>query len=372
MAGRGPRGARVRRGTASRRGTARRVLRRAPVDVVNVTPTYAHPLFAAGLLDAPHVPPLVLLGGEAVPESVWSRLRDTEGTWGYNLYGPTEYTINTLGAGTTDSATSTVGTAITNTVAHVLDGRCGRCPTASSRALHRRNRTGPSATGPAGLDGGAVRRRPRGPRWPMYRAGDLVRRRGDGNLDFLGRSDDQVKIRGYRVEPAEVETALGAVEGVDQAAVRHPHDRDDEAARGLPGRRPRPGDGPRRGGPRAARLHGAHPVGGGRRAAADGQRQARHRCAARARTDRAPRLPRPPHPARTAAVRDRRRRPRTRHGRHRRRLLRPRRRQPRRHRHRRHCPARGHRAARTGPARRRDGRRGRGGARRRRGRGRGR
>ncbi|WP_346109427.1 condensation domain-containing protein, partial [Pseudonocardia alni] len=58
------------------------------VDVVNVTPTYAHHLFAAGLLDGPHVPPLVLLGGEAVPESVWSRLRDTDGTWGYNLYGP--------------------------------------------------------------------------------------------------------------------------------------------------------------------------------------------------------------------------------------------------------------------------------------------
>uniref|UniRef100_UPI001CF6A915 hypothetical protein n=1 Tax=Pseudonocardia sp. ICBG601 TaxID=2846759 RepID=UPI001CF6A915 len=47
---------------------------------------------------------------------------NTEGTWGYNLYGPTEYTINTLGAGTIDSATSTVGTAITNTAAHVLDG----------------------------------------------------------------------------------------------------------------------------------------------------------------------------------------------------------------------------------------------------------
>ncbi|HEY9414450.1 MAG TPA: condensation domain-containing protein, partial [Pseudonocardia sp.] len=52
------------------------------IDSVNVTPTYAHHLFEAGLLedgDSRHRPVLVLLGGEAVPESVWSRLRDTDG-----------------------------------------------------------------------------------------------------------------------------------------------------------------------------------------------------------------------------------------------------------------------------------------------------
>ena len=40
---------------------------------------------------------------------------------GYNLYGPTEYTINTLGGGTDDSATPTVGWPIWNTRAYVLD-----------------------------------------------------------------------------------------------------------------------------------------------------------------------------------------------------------------------------------------------------------
>ncbi|MBN9756421.1 non-ribosomal peptide synthetase [Pseudonocardia sp. Ae707_Ps2] len=190
------------------------------VDVVNVTPTYAHHLFAAGLLDGPHVPPLVLLGGEAVPESVWSRLRDTDGTWGYNLYGPTEYTINTLGAGTTDSATSTVGTAITNTTAYVLDGWLRPVPDGVVGELYIAG-TG-LARGYLDRPDSTAERFVADPWTPggrMYRTGDLVRRRGDGNLDFLGRSDDQVKIRGYRVEPAEVETALGAVEGVDQAAV---------------------------------------------------------------------------------------------------------------------------------------------------------
>ncbi|OYD07577.1 hypothetical protein CHR37_21165, partial [Bacillus velezensis] len=79
------------------------------IDVINVTPTYAALLFEEGLLEqAGHPPVLVLLGGEAVSTTVWNRLRDSERWYGYNLYGPTEYTINTLGGGTDDSATPTV------------------------------------------------------------------------------------------------------------------------------------------------------------------------------------------------------------------------------------------------------------------------
>ena len=53
----------------------------------------------------------------------------------------------------------------------------------------------------------------------MYRSGDLVRMREDGELLFLGRIDDQVKISGQRVEPGEVERALLAHPGVREAAV---------------------------------------------------------------------------------------------------------------------------------------------------------
>ncbi|MFF3483050.1 amino acid adenylation domain-containing protein [Streptomyces sp. NPDC002701] len=190
------------------------------VDVINVTPTYAHLLIEQGLLEG-HRPPLVLLGGEAVSETVWNRLRDTEGTYGYNLYGPTEYTINTLGGGTLDSATPTVGRPIRGTRAHILDAWLRPVPEGVPGELYiagiglaRGYLDRPALTAerfvadPFGAPGER-----------MYRTGDLVRRGPDGNLDFLGRTDDQVKIRGYRVELGEIETALSRHPQVAHAAV---------------------------------------------------------------------------------------------------------------------------------------------------------
>ena len=53
----------------------------------------------------------------------------------------------------------------------------------------------------------------------LYRTGDCVRSRADGNLEFLGRMDWQVKIRGYRVELGEIETALRAEPEIRDAVV---------------------------------------------------------------------------------------------------------------------------------------------------------
>ncbi len=53
----------------------------------------------------------------------------------------------------------------------------------------------------------------------LYKTGDLVRWRHDGNLEYLGRNDCQVKIRGYRIELGEIESALSALKDVKHAAV---------------------------------------------------------------------------------------------------------------------------------------------------------
>ena len=53
----------------------------------------------------------------------------------------------------------------------------------------------------------------------MYRSGDVVRPRGPGVMDFLGRRDTQVKVRGHRVELEEIEARLGAHPDITEAAV---------------------------------------------------------------------------------------------------------------------------------------------------------
>lgn len=205
------------------------------IDVINVTPTYAQQLVAEGLLDNPEQrPALVLLGGEAVTPTLWQRLAETEGTVGYNLYGPTEYTINTLGVGTFECQDPVVGVAIDNTDVYVLDPWLRPLPDGVPGELYvsgvgiARGYLGQSAQTahrfvacPYGAPGER-----------MYRTGDLVVRRPDGNLTYLGRTDQQVKIRGHRVELGEVEAAFAAHPAVRfVAAVAQPDPQVDGAYR---------------------------------------------------------------------------------------------------------------------------------------------
>ena len=54
----------------------------------------------------------------------------------------------------------------------------------------------------------------------VYRTGDIVRYRENGDIEFVGRKDGQVKIRGFRIELKEVEAVIRQFDGIKDATVQ--------------------------------------------------------------------------------------------------------------------------------------------------------
>jgi amino acid adenylation domain-containing protein len=122
-----------------------------------------------------------------------------------------------------DAVSVPIGVPISDTTCYVVrsdggltaDGEDGElCLAGGGNATGYVNQPQESAarfvTLPVGPDGAPV---------AVYRTGDIVRRRADGVLEFLGRNDDQVKIGGFRVEPGEVAAMLTSHPAVADAAV---------------------------------------------------------------------------------------------------------------------------------------------------------
>lgn len=53
----------------------------------------------------------------------------------------------------------------------------------------------------------------------MYRTGDVVRMRPNGEIEFIGRIDEQIKFRGFRIELDEIKNHIKSIEGVLEAEV---------------------------------------------------------------------------------------------------------------------------------------------------------
>ena len=131
-----------------------------------------------------------------------------------NGYGPTENTVWSTFAVVSSGQTKKfppIGRVIANVTAYVLD--------------EKRQPVAPGVEGELYLGGEQVARgywmrpeltreffmpdpfsREAGGR--MYRTGDWVRWRDDGELDFIGRRDDQVQIDGRRIELGEIESCM--------------------------------------------------------------------------------------------------------------------------------------------------------------------
>ncbi|MEV0281953.1 amino acid adenylation domain-containing protein [Streptomyces sp. NPDC050610] len=185
---------------------------------VQATPTGWAMLLDGGF-DAPGVTALV--GGEALPLAFARRLRPRTARL-VNVYGPTETTIwSTAQEIGPDPDRVTIGRPLANTRTYVLDERLSPVPVGVPGDLYIAGAgLARGYVGRPDLDAERFPPDPYGrPGSRMYRTGDRVRHRPDGQLEFRGRSDDQIKLRGYRIELGEIESRLLAADGVDRAAV---------------------------------------------------------------------------------------------------------------------------------------------------------
>ena len=192
------------------------------VDAFDCTPAHLDMLIACGLLKpGGYRPQLVLVGGEAISNASWQAMSQSAIRF-YNVYGPTECTVDTTIAPIDSSHGPHIGRPIANAQVYVLDPWQQPVPLGVPGELH---------IGGAGLARGYLNRPELSaerfivhpfasdPAQRLYKTGDLVRYLADGNLEYLGRIDDQVKIRGYRIELGEIEHQLASHPGVTAAVV---------------------------------------------------------------------------------------------------------------------------------------------------------
>lgn len=197
------------------------------------------PSFLAAMPDDAQVDPDVffVVGAERLDPALARRWGDGRRAL-FNAYGPTEVTINSVTwqydptepALDTDEGSLPIGRPDPDVRAYVLGSGLRPVGVGMVGELYL---AGPGlARGYLGLPGqtaAAFVADPFGPPGErMYRTGDRVRRRADGQLVYLGRTDDQVKVRGVRIEPGEIEAALARHPAVRAGVVDIREDRPGE------------------------------------------------------------------------------------------------------------------------------------------------
>ncbi|WP_155924392.1 MULTISPECIES: non-ribosomal peptide synthetase [unclassified Mycolicibacterium] len=176
---------------------------------------------------------LVVFGGEALePARLGEWLQDHPVLPRLiNMYGITETTVHAsfreITAADVEGSASPIGVPLDHLAFFMLDRSLQPVPVGVVGELYVAGAgLGAGYVGRPGLSASRFVACPFGvPGQRMYRTGDLVCWRADGELQYLGRADEQVKIRGYRIELGEIQSALTALDGVEQAVVIAREDR---------------------------------------------------------------------------------------------------------------------------------------------------
>lgn len=213
-----------------------RCLRRDNITMIDATPSLFGALLASGvpLLDAQKLQiRAVLLGGEPMPQQLWNQVAAASHVIGWNMYGPSEATVDALCARITPG-TVTVGWPVPGMSIRICDASGEVVPPGEEGELWLMGeqiaqgyRNNPDATAQAFFRADATASRPRtdvttdgsdaDALVPAYRTGDRVRWVPGRGVAFIGRADNQIEVRGHRVELEEIDGALAALPGVRAA-----------------------------------------------------------------------------------------------------------------------------------------------------------
>jgi amino acid adenylation domain-containing protein len=169
----------------------------------------------------------LLAGGDVLsPPHVRKILAELPNCRFINGYGPTENTTFTCCYPVPDisaiNGTVPIGRPVSNTYVYVLDGHMNPVPVGVPGELYiggdglaRDYLNEPKLTNEKFIRDPFLAK----PNARLYRSGDLVRYRANGEIEFLGRFDNQVKVRGFRIELGEIEATLGDHPSVRDAIV---------------------------------------------------------------------------------------------------------------------------------------------------------
>ncbi|MEH1901876.1 MAG: amino acid adenylation domain-containing protein [Nostoc sp.] len=190
------------------------------IDVFDCTPSQLELLISAGLLLGHDVPKYVLVGGEAISPERWQALTQAKSINFYNVYGPTECTVDaTLSQLQISDNQPVIGRPIANTQIYILDKHLEPLPIGVSGELYiggdglaRGYHNSPELTREKFIQNPFKNSK-------LYKTGDLARYLPDGNIEFLGRIDNQVKVRGFRIELGEIEAVFNTHPQIQQTVV---------------------------------------------------------------------------------------------------------------------------------------------------------
>ncbi|MDO4915246.1 condensation domain-containing protein [Corynebacterium sp.] len=213
-----------------------RCLRRDDITMIDATPSLFGALLASGvpLLDVQKSQiRAVLLGGEPMPQQLWDQVAAAPHVIGWNMYGPSEATVDALCARIAPGAV-TVGWPVPGMSIRICDASGEVVPPGEEGELWLMGeqiaqgyRNNPDATAHAFFRADVTASRPRADVTtdgsdadalvPAYRTGDRVRWVPGRGVAFIGRADNQIEVRGHRVELEEIDGALAGLPGVRAA-----------------------------------------------------------------------------------------------------------------------------------------------------------